>query len=164
MSAEPTKTTTTSVELENSSWVVERGVRHTEWFVKLADGWVRATDIPGAEASPVSSEAQGDGDAFGDVHLPPGCQYLRRLRIVLPLGTPLRRRVSKPRSVRRAAPPRSEALGADLKRDILGYFRFQKPPLAVTETRFLVARRGLVLDQRAEREVENPPKKPIRAR
>ena len=35
MRTEPTRTEPRAalVEVENSSWVVERGVRHTEWFV-----------------------------------------------------------------------------------------------------------------------------------
>jgi hypothetical protein len=145
------KSTTTTVELENSTWVVERGVRHTEWFVKLADSWARVADVAGVETSLGSSDDVTVTDDFGDVHLPPGCQYICRFRVVLPLGTPLRRRVSRPRSARRAAPSGSDAVGADLKRDILGYFRYAKPPLAVTETHFLVARRGLVLDRRTVR-------------
>jgi hypothetical protein len=142
------RATTATVELENSTWVVERGVRHTEWFVKLADAWVRAADVPGVEASLRSDQSASDVDHFADLNLPPGCQYLCRFRMIVPLGTPVRRRVSKPRNVRRAA-ARSEVVGADLKRDVLAYFRFAKPPLSVTETRFLVARGGrLVLDER----------------
>jgi hypothetical protein len=147
------RSTTATVELENSSWVVERGVRHTEWFVKLGDDWARVADVAGTEATAGSSDGAKDKDDFGDVHLPPGCQYLHRFRVVLPLGTPIRRRVSKPRSARLASRSGSEAVGVDLKRDILGYFRFAKPPLSVTETCFLVARRGLVLDQRVERRI-----------
>jgi len=137
-----------TVEFENSSWVVERGVRHTEWFVKLADGWVRVADVPGVEASLGSGDATDESGDFGDLRVPPGCQYLCRFRLVLPLGTPIRRRVSKPRSVRRSASPRSGIVGTDLKRDVLAYFRFMKPPLSVSETLFLVARRGLVVDER----------------
>ena len=144
--------TTATVELENSSWVVARGVRHTEWFVKLADGWVRIADVPGAEGFG-TPDARNESNQFGDVHLPPGCQYLCRFRVVLPLGTPIRRHVSRPRGVRRAGASRSETVGTDLKRDVLSYFRFAKPPLAVAETLFLVARRGLVLAERAERRV-----------
>jgi hypothetical protein len=145
------RSTTALIEFENSTWVVERGVRHTEWFVKLNDAWVRVADVPGAEACLGSSGDETDSDGFSDVRLPPGCQYLRRFRLVLPLGTPIRRRVSKPRSVRRAAAPGSQAVAADLKRDVLTYFRFAKPPLAVSETEFLVARRGLVIGERPER-------------
>jgi hypothetical protein len=144
------KSATATVEVENSTWVVPRGVRHTEWFVKLADGWVRVADVPGVEASLGSDGAGSDSHDFGDVHLPAGCQFLCRFRLSVPLGTAVRRRVSKPRGVRRPA-ARSEAVGTDLKRDVLAYFRFAKPPLSVTETRFVVGRRGLVLDERTER-------------
>lgn len=139
------------VEFENSSWVVERGVRHTEWFVKLADKWVRVADVQGIDADPAIVGTAGEID---DEYIPPGCQYLRRFRVVLPLGTPVHRRVSSPRSTRRSsAPSTSKAVGADLKRDILSYFRYAKPPLAVVETHFRVARRGLVPEERWERAV-----------
>lgn len=142
-----------AVEFENSTWVVERGVRHTEWFVKLGDGWKRVADVAGAETNLGACDVTTDSDVVGDVHLPPGCQYLNRYRLVVPLGTLVRRRVSRPRTTRRTPSSRSETVGTDLKRDVLAYFRFAKPPLAVMETHFIVGRRGLVLDQSVERRV-----------
>ena len=157
MPVEPTRSKrgnhpATVVELENSSWVVERGVRHTEWFVKLGDAWTHLADVPAAASSRAEDDPEdGVVEPEGRQVLPPGCQYLIRFRLVLPHGTPVRRRVSMPRDGRRARRASAGAVGTDLKRDILSFFRYTKPPLAVVETEFRVVRAGLVTLQRWER-------------
>lgn len=145
---------TVSVELENSSWVAPRGVRHTEWFVKVGDGWTRLTELPEVLVT-LAEEDPEDGSApEGFVTRPPGCQYLCRFRVVLPVGTALRRRVSMPRDARRTRRARGTApVGFDLRRDILSHFRYAKPPLSVLETHFRVGRRGLVAETEWERAI-----------
>lgn len=143
LTAEPQSTI---VELENSSWVVERGVRHTEWYVKFGDVWSRAADARDTVATRAANDPELGSHGGDFLVLPPGCQYLCRLRLRLPVGTSVRRRVSTPRQLRRsrARHGESDAVGADLRRDILSFFRHSKPPLAVVETEFRVTRRGLV--------------------
>jgi hypothetical protein len=145
----PERLPTKVVELENSSWVVPRGVCHTEWFIRLGDVWTRIADVPSASAI-VAGDESGQSDADGFVIRRPGCQYLCRYRLLLPVGTAVRRRVSRPRDAR--PPSRStETVSVDLRRDILTYFRFTKPPLRVVETNFRVTRGGLVSDAQWER-------------
>jgi len=133
------------VEMENSSWIVERGVRHTEWFVQLGGVWIRAAEAPDAATTHASEDSEPGRTESGEmVVMPPGCQYLCRLSLRLPVGTPVRRRVSMPRRSRARSRPAAGPMAPDLRRDILSFFRYPKPPLAVVETEFRVARRGLV--------------------
>ena len=148
---------TAVVELENSTWVVERGVRHTEWFVKIGAVWARAADMPEAVALDTRDDAVDPSLELAE--RPPGCQYLCRVRLTLPIGTELKRRVSSPRSVRRRKGRGGAPVGTrDLRRDILSFFRYVKPPLTVKEMDFRVTRRGIVSAERRDRRlVSGPP-------
>lgn len=138
------------LELENSSWVVARGVCHTEWFVRVGEAWTRIADVPGASATVADDHAEsGAGDTDGFVNRPAGCQYICRYRLTLPIGTAVRRRVSKPREARRTSRG-AETVSAGLRRDILTYFRFMKPPVGVVETNFRLTRAGLVSEAQWE--------------
>lgn len=77
------------VHLTDEATVVARGERVLVWFVRLADGWVRAGEHPFAVKEEISSER-------GDARCPPGTIWQRRVELELPPGTVLRATVSSP--------------------------------------------------------------------
>ena len=125
------------LDLEVSSWIEGRGVRHTDWVVRLRDAWIPIQDLPEIDATRAEHEvAANEIDPLRV--LPPGCQYRITYHLRLPIGTALRRRVSSPRpDVRRREPP-PKTLNAAVH-DVLAAFPPPKPPLKTTLTDFRIA-------------------------
>jgi hypothetical protein len=117
------------VELDTGTWVVERGVEHRRWRVKVGDTWCDADRAPHANVQ--SGADDGGADAHELLVRPPGCQYLCRCRLSLPVGSEVELFVTRPRQ--HAVPP-----GADL----LSWLKSSKPARTTTVLRDRVGRTG----------------------
>ncbi|OQX68027.1 MAG: hypothetical protein B6A08_12075 [Sorangiineae bacterium NIC37A_2] len=71
--------------------VVPRGEELRVWFVKLADGWVKAHEHPAV--IPPEEDAEDEGP-------PPGTIWRRMTELTLPLGTILMQRTTSPHVIR----------------------------------------------------------------
>jgi hypothetical protein len=117
------------VELDTGTWVVERGVEHRRWRVKVGGTWCDADRAPNANVQSGADEAGVDAHEL--LVRPPGCQYLRRCRLSLPVGSEVELFVTRPRE--HAVPP-----GADL----LSWLKYTKPARKTTVQRYRVGRTG----------------------
>ena len=141
------------VDLEVSSWVEGRGVRHTNWSVRVNAAWVPIAKLRGVAATmtaPTVSFADGDVEELRV--LPRGCQSRITYHPLLPDGTELLRRISVPCSdeeIRRRS--KSMAGSRRLPLDVTTTaFRVVGPNRIVTEERWQLAR------QRGERRRKEP--------
>jgi hypothetical protein len=140
-----------SVELEVSSWIHGRGVRHTNWSVGVNDAMVQVGELRGVERTATDPELSFHDDEVNELRvLPPGCQYRITYHLRLPIGTRVQRRISTPL----VQPPQHkrapETLEAAFQRlAAAGYG--PKLPLKTTFTEFRVARRGLVTEEQWQR-------------
>ena len=94
-----------AIDLEDSSWIVGRGVLHTRWSVRLNDAWVDVRDLPGVVSTAAEAGMAFAEDTDDERVIPPGCQYRITHHLRLPVGTRLRKRISTPREL----PPRKHA-------------------------------------------------------
>ncbi len=104
------------VEVVESEVVVSRGRRTTSWFVRYNDGWLRASEYPGATVARLDAG--------------PGTVFERRIEIELPKGTRLRRVETSP--------------AAEMRRDPLAHLENarQSPRRRMTRTELCVGSRG----------------------
>jgi hypothetical protein len=115
------------VDLEVSSWVEGRGVRHTDWSVRINDAWVpvsKLRDVASTMTDPMACFTDEDVDEMRV--LPAGCQYRITYHQRLLRGTRLLRRISVPCS------------DAEISRRSKGDRGAWKLPIAVTTTEFRV--------------------------
>jgi hypothetical protein len=78
------------IELTEGESITQRGAERVSWRVQRADGWVRASDWPGASAQLLESKA--------------GTVWERRIELELVAGTLLERVVSRPGTARARDP------------------------------------------------------------
>jgi hypothetical protein len=133
LGAGPTQPTRVEVELENSSYIEGRGVRHTHWDVQVNDAWVPIDELRGIPQVEADPELWLAPDVDQRRVIPPGCQYRITYVPRLPLGTKVRKRVSKPRD-----DARHDSSAATLKAALGGASLPRKLPLAVKITEYRV--------------------------
>src|SRR6516225_4908092 len=134
------------VDLEVSSWVEGRGVRHTNWAVRLNDAWVPVAELRDIAATLANPEVALDEEVDELCVLPPGCQYRKTYHPVLPIGTQVAKRVSTPRMDARASATRPATAG-EATRQVIAAFPPLKPPLKTTVTEFRVGHRGRLVSE-----------------
>lgn len=146
------------VDLEVSSWVEGRGVRHTNWSVRVNDAWIPIAELRDVGRTATDPELSFYDDQVEDLRvLPPGCQYRITYHPRLAVGTRVQKRVSVPLAQpasRLRAPLDADAAFARL----LAMGAGPKLPLKTTFTELRVTPRGLISEelwqrrqQRAER-------------
>jgi hypothetical protein len=153
---ERSKTASFQVDLEVSSWIEGRGVRHTNWSVRVNDAWVPVAKLRGVAATMPEPTASFADDAEELRVLPRGCQSRITYHPLLPGSTQLLRRVSVPyndEEIQRRS------------RSMAGSWRL---PLAVTTTVFRVVGPNRIVREerwqlRRQRE-EHRRKEPVRER
>lgn len=147
------------IDLEVSSWIEGRGVRHTNWSVGVNDALVPVSELRDVERTATDPELSFHDDDLNELHvLPPGCQYRITYHLRLPVGTRVQRRISTPLTQpphHKRAPETVE--GAFQRFMAAGYG--PKLPLKTTFTEFRVTHRGLVTEdtwQRRQQRADNP--------
>ncbi len=144
------------VDLEVSSWVEGRGVRHTNWSVRVNDAWIPIAELRDVGRTATDPELSFDDDEVEELRvLPPGCQYRITYHPRLAVGTRVQKRVSVPL----AQPPSHQHAPVDADAAfarLLAMGSGPKLPLKTTFTELRVTPRGLISEdlwQRAERKV-----------
>jgi hypothetical protein len=139
------------VDLEVSSWIEGRGVRHTHWTVGVNDAMVEIEDLRDVGRTATDPELSFYDDEVDEMRvLPPGCQYRITYHPRLPVGTRVQKRISTP-----LAQPPNKKQGAETVESAFqrfmaaGYGR--KLPLKTVFTDFRVAPRGLVTEEAWQR-------------
>lgn len=139
------------VDLEVSSWIEGRGVRHTNWSVGVNDALVPVAELRGVERTATDPELSFHDDDVDEMRvLPPGCQYRITYHLQLPVGTRVQRRTSTPlvqSANHKRSPETVESAFQRLMADSYGW----KLPLKTTFTDFRVAPRGLVTEEQWQR-------------
>lgn len=145
------------IDLEVSSWIEGRGVRHTNFSVGVNDALVPVGELREVERTATDPELSFHDDDVNELCiLPPGCQYRITYHLRLPVGTRVQRRISRPLvqpPQHKAAPETAEAAFQRLM--AAGYA--PKLPLKTIFTEFRVTARGLITEQqwqRRQREAE----------
>lgn len=145
------RTERVQVDLEVSSWIEGRGVRHTHYDVRVNDAWIPIEELRDVGKTATDPELSFYDDEADELRvLPPGCQYRITFHPRLPVGTQVRRRVSiplvqPPRHT--GAPETTEAAFGRLM--AAGYG--SKLPKKVVFTDFRVTIRGLVTEEAWQR-------------
>lgn len=134
------------VDLEVSSWVEGRGVRHTNWSVRLNDAWIPVAELKGVAATVADSEVSFHDEVDELLVLPPGCQYRKTYHPCLPIGTRLLKRVSVPRDADRSGRcvPTSTA---DAMHRVMTAFPPLKRPLKTTVTEWRAGDHGRLIPE-----------------
>ncbi len=129
------------VALEVSSWIEGRGVRHTNWSVRVNDAWIPIGELRDVVRTMTDPDLSFDDEVDERRVLPPGCQYRITYHPRLAVGARVQRRVSVPLvqpSHHKAAP---ETIEGAFQRFMAAGFG-QKLPLKTTFTDFRVTVRG----------------------
>ncbi|HEX4338069.1 MAG TPA: hypothetical protein VH062_19300 [Polyangiaceae bacterium] len=153
------------VNLESASWVEGRGVRHTDWNVRVNDTWVPIRNLRNVGATLSDPRFAFDEETDELKVLPAGCQYRVTYHPRLAHGTRLQKRVSTPRDARARA-PRPEPLTADeALRNLLSAFPSVKIPLHTTVVEYrVVGKHKLVTEDAWQRAEERRRDTPTRER
>jgi hypothetical protein len=125
------------INLENSSWIEGRGVRHSEWSVRVNDAWIPVRDLRDVGSTMADPHFAFEEDDEFRV-LPAGCQYRITFHPCLPIGTQLLKRVSVPRELPRRAARAEPVTQEDALRAVLAAFPPLKTPLQTTLTEYRV--------------------------
>jgi hypothetical protein len=139
------------VDLEVSSWIEGRGVRHVDWSVRVNDSWVAIKELRHVGRTMAEPDFSFDDEVEEQRVIPPGCQYRTTYHPRLAVGTRVQRRVSVPLvlpSSTQRAPESDEAAFRRLM--AAGYA--PKLPLKTTFTEYRVTSRGLVTEERWQRQ------------
>jgi hypothetical protein len=129
------------VELEVSSWIHGRGVRHTDYSV-----WIPINELRGVVRVVADPDYSFDDEVEESFVIPPGCQYRITYRPRLVVGTRVQRRISVPRETQardRRVPATPEEAFQQLMRVGLG----PKLALATTFTDLRVTKRGQLVTE-----------------
>jgi hypothetical protein len=129
------------LELENSSYIEGRGVRHTHWDVRINDAWIPVDELRGVEFIRADPDTWFSPDTDARKVLPSGCQYRITFYPRLPIGTRVRRRISVPLGdpPRPKAPAREKPVGMhEALAQMLRAYPPPKPPLKTNFTQFIV--------------------------
>jgi hypothetical protein len=139
------------VDLEVSSWIEGRGVRHVDWSVRVNDSWVPIKELRNVGRTMAEPDFSFDDDVDERRVIPPGCQYRTTYHPRLAVGTRVQRRVSVPLVLPSAAERAPESVEAAF-RQLLAAGYAPKLPLKTTFTDYRVTVRGLVLEERWQRQ------------
>lgn len=139
------------VEFEVSSWIHGRGVRHTDYSVRVNDAWIPINELRDVVRVVADPDYSFDDEVEESLVIPPGCQYRITYRPRLVVGTRVQRRISVPRepsSRDKRVPTTAEEAFQQLMRVGLG----PKLALTTTFTDLRVTRRGqLVTEEQWQR-------------
>ena len=156
------------VNLETASWVEGRGVRHTDWSVRVNDTWVPIRELGGVGATMADPQFSMVDDVDELVVLPAGCQYRKTYHPRLAYGTRLQKRVSVPREPPRRASAPGPLSEDEALRNLVAAFPSVKTPLHTTlmEYRVIGPQRLITeeLWQRGQERNEGRRKAPTRER
>ena len=137
------------VNLEVSSWIEGRGVKHTDWNVRVNDSWVPIRELRNVGRTMADPDFSFDDEVDEQRVIPPGCQYRTTYHPRLAVGTCVQRRVSVPLVLpagKRVAETVEEAF-----RQLMAAGYSTKLPLKTTFTDYRVTSRGLVSEERWQR-------------
>ena len=137
------------VNLEVSSWIEGRGVKHTDWSVRVNDSWVPIKELRNVGATMADPDFSFDDEVDELRVIPPGCQYRTTYHPRLAVGTRVQRRISVPLVLpegKRAAETHEEAF-----RQLMAAGSATKLPLKTIFTDYRVTARGLVTEERWQR-------------
>ena len=139
------------IDLEVSSWIEGRGVRHTNWSVGVNDALVPVRELREVERTATDPELSFHDDDVNELRvLPPGCQYRTTYHLLLPVGTRVQRRISTPL----VQPPQHKRTPETLEgafQRLMAASHVQKLPLKTTFTEFRVTSRGLITEEQWQR-------------
>jgi hypothetical protein len=145
------KTERVQVDLDVSSWIEGRGVRHTHYDVRVNDAWIPIEELRDVGRTATDPELSFYDDEADEMRvLPPGCQYRITYHPRLPVGTQVRRRISTPLEKspqHRGAPETMEAAFGRFMAAGYGW----KSPKKVAFVDFRVTVRGLVREESWQR-------------
>jgi len=148
-----------SLDLEVSSWIEGRGVRHTNWSVGVNDALIPVGELREVERTATDPELSFHDDDVDELRvLPPGCQYRITYHLQLPVGTRVQRRTSTPLvqpANHKRAPETAE--GAF---QLMAATYGRKLPLKTTFTDFRVVPRGLVTEEQWQRRQQQAARDP----
>jgi hypothetical protein len=138
------------VDLEVSSWIEGRGVRHTDWSVRVNDSWVPIKELRNVGKTMAEPDFSFDDEVEELRVIPPGCQYRTTYHPRLTVGTQVQRRVSVP-LVLPAPTERAAATPEVAFRQLMAAGHAPKLPLKTIFTDYRVTRRGLVTEETWQR-------------
>jgi hypothetical protein len=135
------------VDLEVSSWLEGRGVRHTDWSVRVNDSWVQIKELRSVARTMAEPTLSFDDEVDELRVIPPGCQYRITFHVRLPVGSRVQRRISVPLVLPSPGKGAPETVEAAFQQLMAAGFA-PKLPLKTTFTDFRVVERGLIAEQR----------------
>lgn len=138
------------VNLEVSSWIEGRGVKHTDWSVRVNDAWVPIKELRNVGATMADPDFSFDDEVDELRVIPPGCQYRTTYHPRLAVGTRVQRRISFP-LVLSADRKRVAETAEDAFRQLMAAGYATKLPLKTIFTDYRVTARGLLTEQRYQR-------------
>lgn len=138
------------VNLEVSSWIEGRGVKHTDWAVRVNDSWVPIKELRNVGATMADPDFSFDDEVDELRVIPPGCQYRTTYHPRLAVGTRVQRRVSVPLVLPASGKPVAET-PEEAFRQLMAAGSATKLPLKTTFTDYRVTARGLVTEERCQR-------------
>lgn len=136
-----------AVDLEVSSWIEGRGVRHTDWSVRVNDSWVPIKELRSVASTMADPHLSFDDEVDELRVIPPGCQYRITFHVRLPVGSRVQRRVSAPLVLPLPGQPAPETVESAFRQLMAAGFA-PKLPLKTTFRDFRVTSRGLVTEER----------------
>jgi hypothetical protein len=139
------------VNLEVSSWIEGRGVKHTDWSVRVNDSWVPIKELRNVGATMADPDFSFDDEVDELRVIPPGCQYRTTYHPRLAVGTRVQRRISVP-LVLPAAGKHAAETAEEAFRQLMAAGYATKLPLKTTFTDYRVTARGLVTEERWRRQ------------
>lgn len=136
------------VNLEVSSWIHGRGVRHTNWKVQVNDALVSIKDLRHVASTMTDPDLSFDDEVDEMRVLPPGCQYRITYHPRLLVGTRVQRRISVPLELPPQHRHKPETMEAAFSRLMAAGYG-PKLPLKTTFTDYRVTSRGLLVTEEA---------------
>ncbi len=134
------------VNLEVSSWIEGRGVKHTSWSVRVNDSWVPIKELRNVGTTMADPDFSFDDEVEELRVIPPGCQYRTTYHPRLAIGTCVQRRISVPLEL--PAGKRTAETVEEAFRQLMAAGYGPKLPLKTTFTDFRVTARGLITEER----------------
>jgi hypothetical protein len=139
------------VDLEVSSWIEGRGVRHVDWSVRVNDSWVPIKELRDVGRTMAEPDFSFDDDVEEQRVIPPGCQYRTTYHPRLLVGTRVQRRVSVPLILPSPTSRAPESAEAAFQRLMAAGYA-PKLPLKTTFMEYRVTARGLVTEEQWQRQ------------
>src|SRR5688572_13625523 len=138
------------VNLEVSSWIEGRGVKHTDWSVRVNDSWVPIRELRNVGATMADPDFSFDDEVDELRVIPPGCQYRTTYHPRLAIGTRVQRRISVPLVLPADAKRAAVTVEAAFQQLMAAGYS-TKLPLKTIFTDYRVTARGLVTEERWQR-------------